>query len=332
MIKLSEKDKIFHDRFVSYGLNAKEWMRKCAFLLPEIERRKIWQKKGFSSIFEYATKLAGMSHKTVIDSLRILKKIEDKPNLQQVVLQKGINCIKPVIAIVTKENEKYWAEKAKAMSKNTLAVFVKGLRCSKSFNFPQQQGIFNEDGETGLSKDKKQNTFDYKNSSHANTSNNTGTIISMELSFETALMLEKLKGQGSWDELMKEFIKIREKKIESEKPESIKTNSRHIPNAIKSHVLAKTNGSCAFPGCVKPAEILHHTKRFALQKEHEPDFIVGLCKAHERLAHLGLIENEDMVPEKWKILEKPDIDYENSGKFGIDRIVNRFRAVLGNSR
>ena len=63
--------------FREYGGNAQKWIRKCELLLPEIERKKVWKKKGFTSIYEFAAKLAGMSKHKVDDSLRILKKIED---------------------------------------------------------------------------------------------------------------------------------------------------------------------------------------------------------------------------------------------------------------
>ena len=71
--QLSEQ---LHKQFVEYGKNAREWMRKCELLLPEIERKKIWKRKNFLSIYEYAAKLAGMSKHKVDDSLRILRKIE----------------------------------------------------------------------------------------------------------------------------------------------------------------------------------------------------------------------------------------------------------------
>ncbi len=44
---LSSIDKKLHDQFSEYGLRAKEWMRKCVMLLPELEKREIWKKKGF---------------------------------------------------------------------------------------------------------------------------------------------------------------------------------------------------------------------------------------------------------------------------------------------
>ena len=37
-----------HQKFVEYGRNAKVWQQKCILLLPEIDKQKIWLKKGFS--------------------------------------------------------------------------------------------------------------------------------------------------------------------------------------------------------------------------------------------------------------------------------------------
>lgn len=72
----SQIDKSLHEKFKTYGQNAKEWMRKCALLLPEIARRKIWKKKGFGSLHEYAGKLAGMSRRQVDDAIWYLTKLK----------------------------------------------------------------------------------------------------------------------------------------------------------------------------------------------------------------------------------------------------------------
>ena len=46
---------------------------------------------------------------------------------------------------------------------------------------------------------------------------------------------------------------------------------------------------------------MHHTERFALKPEHRFETIVPLCKAHEQIAHQGLILNEEKLPKKWEI-------------------------------
>ncbi len=122
---LLQDHKILHQKFMQYGANAKEWMRKCVLLLPEIEKHRIWEKKGFGSIYEYAAKLAGMSRNTVDDAMRILRKIENEPALQKVVEQKGLNSVRPVVAIATPETAGFWAEKAMLMSRHTLETYVK---------------------------------------------------------------------------------------------------------------------------------------------------------------------------------------------------------------
>jgi len=287
---MKNEHKILHFKFVNYGANAKEWMRKCVLLLPEIAKHRIWEQKGFGSIYEYAAKLAGMSRNTVDDALRILHRIEDKPDLQQVVESKGLNAVRPIVAIVTPETAQFWAEKARIMSKNTLEAYVKEFRTSTENNAknPQQQAI-----------------------------------VTMELDAEVAEQLQKLKGQGDWNELMKQLLQMRASAIEQQKPEPVKTESRHVPVKIQRYISARTNGTCSYPGCVRPAEILHHTERFALEKTHDPDHLHGLCKQHERIAHHGLIENEESAPSSWKIKKEPD---QFAPKFRIDELVGKYMA------
>ena len=56
-----------------YGNNARMWSRKFAALLPEVDKRQLYRKRGFYSIFEFAAKLAGMGRKNVEEVLRTYK-------------------------------------------------------------------------------------------------------------------------------------------------------------------------------------------------------------------------------------------------------------------
>ena len=60
-------DKQLYERCRLIGLNAKKWLRAFAVLLPEVERRQLYKKYGFHSIFEFAAKLAGMRKKVVYE-------------------------------------------------------------------------------------------------------------------------------------------------------------------------------------------------------------------------------------------------------------------------
>ncbi len=153
-------------------------------------------------------------------------------------------------------------------------------------------------------------------------------LVAMQLDPQILAQLEKLKGEnGDWNDLMKQLLQMREEHLEEQKPMPVKTDSRNIPAEIDRYVVARTNGQCAFPGCNKPADIKHHTQRFALEKVHDSDRLYGLCKAHERIAHLGLIENEDLSPKLWKVRKLADVTSEiGKAKYAIDQVVQRFRA------
>lgn len=296
--KTTDQDKILHKKFVLYGSNVKEWMKKCILLLPEIEKNQIWKKKGFSSIYEYAAKLAGMNREKVNESLRILKKIEDKPALMAVVEAKGIGAVRPVATIATIETDGLWAEKAKVLTKNELEAYVRGL-CAQcelcdgrnsngNFDNLHRPSTAVESGKTG----KSMNFDGFETSEKSLKIATIKTPILMDLEPEVLDQLKKLKGDNDWNTLMKEFLAIRKEKFEEEKPDAVETDSRYIPKKIENYVLQKFNYRCAFPGCTKKYDVLHHITRFGFAKEHDPDEIVPLCHTHHSLIHRGLVKGE----------------------------------------
>ncbi len=300
MQKISEKVNGLHFQFQTYGRNAREWTRKCALLLPEIVRERVWEKKGFDSVYTYARVLAGMSRNAVDDALHILHSIEMMPALQKVVALKGLNAVRPVVAIATSETALFWAEKAMNMSKHTLEMYVKEQRecrtgTENNIEFPYQQAIAKK-------------------------------IIALDVDPEVALALEKLKGKdGDWNTLMKELLEMREKMLAQEKPEEKVTESRHIPAAIERFVIERARGVCELRACAKKYEILHHIQRFALERVHDPSRIVALCKPHERMVHLGLIEDEHILPAQWKVTKEAN---RNDPKYHIDQMVQKYRQEM----
>ena len=156
--------------------------------------------------------------------------------------------------------------------------------------------------------------------------------------------LEKQTGEvQDWNFVMKKLLQIAGEHKECEATQTVKTQSReqqlsalrekikktlpevskrYIPAMVKKYLQLKYEGKCGFPNCKNPADIMHHVQRFVLVPNHAPEKIVPLCKKHERLAHQGLIENEEGPPETWRIRMQPD---KNSPKYRIDLKVNAFR-------
>jgi len=94
--------------------------------------------------------------------------------------------------------------------------------------------------------------------------------------------------------------------------------TRYIPAQTKREAVDRHNGKCAFPGCNKPYQEIHHPQRFAIKKSHED--IVPLCKNHHHIAHAGLIKNEEQAPALWSV--KPERDW-NDYKSRVDVMVRR---------
>ena len=275
----------------------------------------------------------------VEDSLRILEKIEDKPNLRMVAEARGLGAVRPVVAMATSENEKFWARKAAGMSKHTLETYVREYKKqggvidmprenNSALEFRPGTEILNTEEEPETVKAEGAATSLAVAGENAEKTagaavNHEAVTLSMTLDPKTAEALQKLKGRGDWNTLMQELLRLREEKLEAEAPEPVMNANRYIPARIKRHVIAKTNGQCAYPGCNKAYDILHHTQRFALQPTHDSKTLVPLCKGHEQMAHQGLIEWEQEPAAEWRVREEAE---RGSALYAVDRRVMSYRA------
>lgn len=304
-----------------YGLKAKQWLRKFEGLLPEIYRRKLYKRRGFASIHEFAGKLAGMSHEKVDKILRLSKHLEDKPALKALLESGavGYSKIETVAYIATPETENIWAEKVTTLPRIALELCVQASRKN-----------YREEVTPGGNSQPEFSMISIK--------------ISSKLEYELRLLKQKLeKEQGEtlgFAEVLQELLKAYKsanRKMEPQRiiqlcPKCIKEEAnevaewtipaRLIPKEIQHLVIARQKEKCAFPNCDQPPQIFHHTRRFALNQNHDPDYIVHLCTAHERLAHSGLIQNEECDATAWRIQEQPDF---TTRKFKIDEKVNAYR-------
>ncbi len=320
MKKLSLQDKIIHDQFSEYGRNSKEWMNKCILLLPKVEKNRIWAKKRFSSIYEYAAKIAGMSRNKVNKSLRILKKTENLPALRKVIEKKGIFAVKPVVNIATIATDGLWAKKASEMKKSTLETFVrdyiKEQEVDRLNNLQIEHAHANvagiDNGATGRlgAGHPTHKGLNKPNISQENLKTPEFKInISMKLEPEILQALKEVKGEDDWNFIMKKMLKSYRKELEvenkqreteekqfqeelkREKPEAVKTYSRTISTTISNYVKKRAKGLCEHPNCKKPGKHIHHTEPFALKMVHDPDKLVYLCEEHHQIIHLGYIDD-----------------------------------------
>lgn len=319
-----------------YGTNAKGWLRRFAGLLPEVAKRGLYRRKGFISIHEFANKIGGMSNFAVDRLLNLHEKLKDKPALLKQFEggEQAWSKVEKVAYIATAETDKEWAKKVEILPSRVLDICVKDARKKL------------------LTDSNSSHSDEFKNNSQISQlpiPNNTEILqpytrfsfpISQKVDFELRLLkqrLEKMKKSClSWDQVFEvvasgELIpcpKCANKKTvvqlcpDCAKKRLLAFRGRAIPVAVKQIIKAKYGDKCAFPSCKKPAAILHHTKRYSLQKNHDPNFIVPLCKDHHELAHKGMILNEEAQPEQWKLRDLPE---KNTLVAKVDERVQNFK-------
>jgi len=246
-----------------YGRNALVWRQKFMGLLPEVEKRKLYERKGCGSIFEFAYKLAGLSEQQVRTALNLEKRFESLPALKALLVEGkvSINKLVRVVSIACSENEGELAEAVQLLPQKALETFVRDERCENGNGLGQP--LFGAKSlrahELGLSEEV------------------TGKLLELQ---EKGLDVNGL---------LLEFLDHREAEIKKEKEAICETleeaKSRPVPARTKK-VLAKEHGKkCSIQTCKKPAEELHHTQTFALSKRHDPRYLAPLCREHHVIAH-----------------------------------------------
>lgn len=111
----------------TYGSRALEWRRKFIGLLPEVNKRRLYEEKGFDSIFVFAYKLAGLSEKQVRRVLNLGEKFEGMPILQNLLIngEVSVNKLTRVASIANTENQEFLANQVQVLSKNAVETLVR---------------------------------------------------------------------------------------------------------------------------------------------------------------------------------------------------------------
>ncbi|MFA5854789.1 MAG: hypothetical protein WC846_00645 [Candidatus Gracilibacteria bacterium] len=271
-----------------YGGNALLWRRKFESLLPEVFRRRLYEKENCSNIYEFAAKFAGLSEAQVNTVLHLEKRLQGKPILLGLFHEAEVstNKLVRVLTVATEANQEDLAQKLKIFSQKTMEIYVRDLK--------REQNEAKE-----LERKNSPNLFLGTNLLRAQKK------LDFILSDEVTDKLNLIHAQGKdISVLLLNFLN--QKKQETERKEQeLSTRAReetHLPSrnyykkAIRDFLNEKYGTKCAVSGCTKPAEEIHHRLRFGLQANNDPAYMVPLCKEHHKIAHAIDLK----VVEHWK--------------------------------
>jgi len=120
-------DQQLYEKAKFYGKNALLWRRKFIGLLPEIYKRRLFERKGFTSIFEFSFKLAGLSADQVRRVLCLEKRFEKMPLLRNLLVngEVSMNKLARVASVATPENEQELVTAVKILPKSAVETLVR---------------------------------------------------------------------------------------------------------------------------------------------------------------------------------------------------------------
>ncbi len=235
-----------------YGREARRWKNKFVALLPEVYKRRLYRKKGYGSIFEFAAKLGGVSRNVVEDVIRIDEKLKDKPQLKSKIAEVGLSKVKAVAYIATPKTDSEWANKVCTMTRAALETHIRDIKQfipGDGKPVVPQESIFVNDFETFAVK------------------------LDPNIVKKLKHLKANMKEGTTWNEV---FVQLLErKKLKKSRARNLKAESKEV---------------CEVPGCNKSATIIHHSERYAITKNHKN--LVSLCKAHHELAHRGYLDEQ----------------------------------------
>lgn len=329
---MQNSDKILHQKFVQLGNQRHRLTKEICALLPDIYKKEIYKKEGYATIYEYAGKIAGLSKFVVEKVLRIEKHLEGKIYLKQAIKTQGIHKVGLVAKLATPETDKFFAGIVENSSKEALLEFAREVRekqglCdtredkTKSLCHAVQSKINIE-----LDEEMRFLFLKLKKKLGENLSNKEAMRrILLKLTDQECQQNKNMQTSQQAFQKVKNFpgkkIANLEKDDEINKQENTvsenqpsKSAGRYIPAEKKRELLKRNNGKCEYPNCSNPAEIFHHSDRFAVSKSH--DSVSGMCKVHHEFAHNGLIQNEKDGFEKWQL----NVEENNTNNQLADRI------------
>jgi len=266
-------DKELYELCQQYGKQARKWKNKFVALLPEVYKRRLYKKKKFCSIHEFAAKVGGVSRGVVDEALRLGEKFKETPKLLELRPEVGISKLRAVAGVVTKETESFWTEKVQNMTRGSLETLIRDTRQERENKIIDSQKI---PGDGDEENEPTRQRF--------------GMDLDEETIFQLKLIkqkFEKEKGEPlCWDEVMKMAAKelLVEKSVREYKTKPSK--SRAVPAKKRREQPKK----CVVPGCKEPAQVIHHPERYAITKNH--DRLASMCKAHHELAHRGYVDEQ----------------------------------------
>ncbi len=259
-----------------WGADALEARRKFIGLLPEVNARRLYERRNFRSIYHFAAILGGVSEQLVNDVLRLERRFEEMPRLHAALVKGeiGLSKLARIASVVEVRNEGEICEKIRTLSRRAVDVLVKEIKM-ESEGAVEHDGLFERENEV-KSLAGQNHDFEILNALSPEVKMKLKELLDKEIDINE-IILEALAGRNSEIVDKEEEIGVEVGRVQSQ--------SRHIPVKIRKILKMKFGSKCADSDCRNCSEHIHHEKPFVYYAEHDPRRMKPLCRGHHELEH-----------------------------------------------
>ncbi len=287
-----------HKKFIKLGRERSRISHQLLALLPKIYEQSIFHDYGCGSIYEYAARFGdGLSAGVVDKVLKLKEKLEECPELFETITTQGVHKVAIIANLANKENEKELVDVVENMSKEAVQEYSKVKRGKKTRVV------------TKVELDEEMEFLFLKLKKKLKTASNKETMKRLLQALSEQFFPEEKSNRVSLVDLLfksrkKDFVVQAgakdERKVLSAKNEQVfleekvmvknpihtKKITRFIPLAKRREVHQKSEGRCAYDGCNRPIDAIHHQDGFSKTKNHTN--LIGLCAIHHEFEHNGI--------------------------------------------
>lgn len=129
-------DKELYSECKKWGFASLQARWKFEGLLPEVSRRRLYEKKGYKTIYDFARILCGMSFDQVNRVFSVYKLLIDTPILQNLLIEGkvSVNKLSRITSIATTSNQEELAKKVQILSQKAIEAYVRALKNKEPLN------------------------------------------------------------------------------------------------------------------------------------------------------------------------------------------------------
>ena len=276
--------KEIHERAVRVASDLKRSESELIGVLQEVEREKIYERFGKTSLFAYCTDVLGLSPDRTSTFISIARKAVEVPVLKKAIEENklSISNAKLVVKVITPENKEEWMIKGTVLSSRALEKAI-------AVSFPKE-------ALPEKVKPLAENLYELR----CSLSSKGEKLLARALDLLSQKHKKAVNRGEAIEEVLEAFIEKNDPVKKAERCQKVPVARRNVyregkrravPRANVHQVMKETQGQCTHVDskgmrCQQRRWVeVHHLREVSRGGSHDVNNLTVLCSGHHRMRH-----------------------------------------------